>query len=671
MKILLWKISDTYEEEKNTIFPVKYFITFDDLTPYSHLIPDIDLKFYRIFGCKDDIYTYIVLDIYQIKPDLPNKNYIFPLLKQIYEIDIRKSKKKILNIQKDVCQNTELFQNQIYDNLYLHQIHNINWMEEIEKQSFFQILQKNWLLVTSNVAVNVQTFEMKYKKDVVENVTIPGGCLMDDYGMGKSRCMIKLCEKRKSVETIHPFHLNATLIICSHDLCLTWKDEILICNPQAIVKILATPSDQGDFTNVDYVVMSYKYFTDFHKTGYNEYWINKDLSTSMILMKKHCLAINKSTFQVTNFKWKRVIMDDIHEIFRLKQNDYFLNTIHQIEAEFKWAITGQQIFHSEALLNILKFITSNNDLSNLIRDSEYQFRLGKHFRKTEKGLQQYPIHEEIVTFNSREQNGYLKQRTKYDRQEYCLFPSMKLYSVDDIKKIFQHNEEMLKQKLVYETNETILQNLQQEINNSPVKFLHKNLENIQQRFCHICFTTIAPGNLSISRCGHHGCFECMIKSQEINKKCPFCRTWLSINDVYPIDDNLNDQYYGPKIRKLIADLEIKFLKTIVYVESHHITQLSSILEKEKIKFKVLKGSMRYKYNLVKQFDNFEEENFVLIITDPLVNYGIKNSTRIIILENWYNDTENKLKSFLNHLGHQNGFSTITQYLVNDTFETGV
>ncbi len=646
MRVLLWKISETNEEEKNIIFNLRNYNTFDLITDndneqFGHLIPNIDLSFYKLYICTDNRYTYIVLDIYQIIPDIPNKDYIYPLLRKVYLMEQENSKRKILQIQNGICQNVNMFQEQKCGDLYFHQFCNVNWMVDVEKTKKFEILKENYLMITNNIAINIETFEFKYKEDVVEYIKIPGGCLMDDYGMGKTRCVVKLVEKMQTVESINPFHLNSTLIICPHDVCLIWRDEILECNPRARIKIISTPTENQEFINYDYVIMSFKYFNETHKVGYQEYMFeNNDLYKTINIMRNHCHSINKMSFQITNFRWKRLILDDIHEIFRLKQNDYFLNGLHQIDAEFKWAITGQQIFHSEAIINILKYIMSTNNISNFIRNAEYQYQLSKNFRKTV--FQKRPISEKILDFNVVEKNGYLKQRTRFDKQNYTLFPFIQTFQLSQILDILKNEE-----------------------NNC--KFIESNLSNIQERFCYICFMKIQNNNLSVSKCGHHGCFECMIKSQEVNRKCPFCRTNLYINDLYLVDDGLEKNYYGPKIKTLIDDLKLN-LKTIVYLEAYHINKLSIILDQTNIPYKILKGSMRYKYNIVKQFEK-EDTNFVLIMTDPLVNYGIKNIDRLIILENWFKDIENKLLGIVNHLGTNNPFVSVTQYLVNDTLET--
>lgn len=639
MKILLWKFSQNHREEKNTLFTKKYCQPVYDLTSfnYSDYIPDIDLNFYKIYIYEDTNYRYIVLDIYQVSYNMPNKSYIYPLIKLVYENQLKKSNDLILKEQKYIYENIEYFENKKHNDLYIHQIYNISWMKDIERLRPIETIKKNYIMITENIGINILTFEMKYKKDIIEYINIPGGCLLDDYGMGKTKCMIKLCEETKSNESIDPFDLNATLIICHHDLCLKWQDEILECNPDANIKILATPNDYGSFENMDYVILSYKFFNDYHKKNYQDYNYSNNYFDSIKFMKDHVRNTNKEIYQVTNYKWRRLIIDDIHEIFRLKQNDYFLNSIHKIDAKIKWGMTGNEIFHTDATLNILKYIMGTNDIFDIIRNPLIMSQIKQHFRKTL--FKKTNISFKYLDFNPIEQNCYLKQRTHLDKQEYCLFPKINNYPINTICNIIK------------------------DTNNDSYAFLQQNLETIENRNCDICFTDIKLGDLSITKCGHHGCYECLIKSQEITRKCPFCRNRLYINDIYLVNDGIHDPFYGPKIKQLLFDLKLN-IKTIVYLENYHINKLSTILDNNNINYKILKGSMRYKYNLIKQF---EKENFVLIISDQLVNYGIKGIERVIILENWFKDTENKLKRIAKHVGYF-GFTYIVQYLINNTFE---
>ena len=673
MKILLWRLSENSSEEKNIIFPLQYFTTLDDIdNDYSGYIPDIDMSFYNVFFCKDENYTFLVLDIYQVVADMPNKNIIFPILKQVYQNQMSNANRHVTRHQTNTIANSHIFEDKQYNDLFAHQVHNISWMTGIEMSPQFQYIPHPYMKITNNVVIDIENFRLRYINEINQYIKIPGGCILDDYGLGKTKCMIELCERQRTKESIHPFDLNATLIICLHDLCLKWCEEILDVNPSAKIKILATPQDYGDFTDADYVILSFKYFNEFHKNSFQEY------NGSVNQMKVHVRSICKPSYQVTNFKWKRLILDDIHEVFRLKQNDYFLNRFHQIDAEFKWAITGQQIFHSDAFLNILKFIMSTNDIGHYIKDTEFLYHVKNNFRKTTR-RNNLQITEHILQFNLVEQNGYLKQSSRYDQQEYCLFPEIITHTVQQVFNIFKEKDRVIKQQKIeikrqiensnsmdtdqYRQMSTEYHHLS--LKEKDFTFLENNLPIIEQRECGICYSHIDIGNMSILKCGHHGCYECLIKTYHVTRSCPFCRKPMFPEDIFLIEEGKSISKHGPKIKQLLNDLVLP-LKTVIYLDHHHVPKLVEIFENNNINYKTLKGTMKSKYNTIKQF---EKENFILILTNPLVNYGIKNIERILILENWYKDVEHKLKGIGNHLGH-NKLVSIKQYLIDDTFETG-
>lgn len=638
MKIILWRFSENTEEQMNILCKNSYFLEYEDVN-YTQYYPDIDLEFYRIFTCFDNDYTYLILDIYQVVPDMPNKNYIFPLIRQVYLNEKRMGTKKMSNMQKKISENTTTFKDKKFQDLYLHQIENIAWMTQLEKGDSFDLLKNNHMMITENVAINLSTFELVWKEDACEKIKIPGGCLLDDYGMGKTKSMIHLCEQNKDKDMIHVYDRGTTLIICEHDLCLKWVEEILECNPCARIKLLATPVNFTSFDlDLDYVVMSFKFYNDYHRKTYQQFNFNNNHIDSIKFMKKHARTNHLECNQITNFRWKRLIIDDIHEIFRLKQNDYFLNCIHQIEARYRWGIAGQQIFHTDMLTNVMKFIMGTNDIEHYIYQDIFINKLYYHFKKTIFN-NQYLFHK-ILLFNKVEANGYLKQRNSHDKQHFCLFPEMKVHSINEI-----------------------IQNIK---SNNEESFLERNLNTITKRECGICYEPIEMGNLGITKCGHHSCYECLIKTHESTNKCPYCRRILYINDIYLVDDKIRT-YLGPKIKQLISDLQ-ENIKTIVYLENHHIDKLCLILNDHNIRYQILKGSMRHKHNLVRSFEN-DNNHFVLILSDPLLNYGIKNIKRIIILENWFTDIENKLKSIGQHVGNM-GTQQVLQYVIKDTFEDG-
>jgi len=673
MKILLWKIQNYIQQEYNVLYnSFDYAAIEENIDDYMEYIPPIDLSFYKIKIYNINNIKYIILDIDKITSDMPNKNIIFQILKNVYSNILLKNTKNIGYLQKHVLKYPDIFQNIKINGLYSHQIVNISWMENVETQQLFEHIPYPYLMIGENIGINMKTYEMKYKKDFVKYISIPGGCLLDDYGLGKSRTIIELCEKRKCNESLNPYHLNSNLIITSHDTCLTWMDEILLVNPKATIKILATKQDYGDFTNYDYVILSYKYFNDFHKKGYEDYYYDNDFFNAVSFMKYDVRNHYKKNYQITNYKWKRVILDDIHEIFRLKQNDYFLNSIHQIEADFKWALSGHEIKNIDTFLNILKFIMSTNNIDEYLFDPNFKDSLSNIFKKTIR-KETPKIIKCKLNFNTLEYSKYLQQNTIIEKQLYCLFPKIDTITFEKIRDIYYKQlMDITYQLQLIKENEHDTNNKYLENKNKDLKFILSNINKLKlasNKECQICYNNILDNNLGILKCGHYGCYECLLKNNNINHKCPFCRKEITSDEIYLIQSSSVKKSYGPKIDKLLVELKTPFnIKTVVYIEYCFLNKFEKILTQENLQFKILKGSAKTKYNIIKEFENNKNRD-ILILTNqhPLVNYGIKNLNRIFILENIYQDINYKLQGIANHIGI-NHYIPIKHYYMANTYE---
>ena len=60
--------------------------------------------------------------------------------------------------------------------------------------------------------------------------------------------------------------------------------------------------------------------------------------------------------------------------------------------------------------------------------------------------------------------------------------------------------------------------------------------------CVICYETIGKTNCCVTPCGHHFCFQCLMKSMERNSGCPMCREPLKNQDDETDDDENEYEY---------------------------------------------------------------------------------------------------------------------------------
>lgn len=83
--------------------------------------------------------------------------------------------------------------------------------------------------------------------------------------------------------------------------------------------------------------------------------------------------------------------------------------------------------------------------------------------------------------------------------------------------------------------------------------------------CAICLNNISSErNFAITHCRHKFCFNCIIKSAQINNLCPLCRSLL-----FRLEENNNEISYIRKIIELVKRIALYgFTRTeILYIFS--------------------------------------------------------------------------------------------------------
>ena len=63
---------------------------------------------------------------------------------------------------------------------------------------------------------------------------------------------------------------------------------------------------------------------------------------------------------------------------------------------------------------------------------------------------------------------------------------------------------------------------------------------VAENECNICFETMDDKNISIGKCGHSFCLDCMLKSLSLKTTCPTCRETLIENKLSISENNEDD-----------------------------------------------------------------------------------------------------------------------------------
>jgi len=234
--------------------------------------------------------------------------------------------------------------------LFNYQKDNINWMLDLEKNllSFPLSGDKKYYFPDGRIFnYNKRIFENEKELD---NITIRGGILMDDVGIGKTLQMITLCLETPDIKT---------LILVPDHLLEHWKTQISIhCK-----------------INMEWVnICSFSDFTN-HLTA------------------------------------DRIIIDEIHEVYK---NNNFLNELIRYNCLYKWGITATPFTITNGLFNLLRYLTCQEwSYSSMVRMKNYKHIFRRIFRKKllknisdEVNLPELNIMNELIEFNQRDKIVY-------------------------------------------------------------------------------------------------------------------------------------------------------------------------------------------------------------------------------------------------------------------------
>ena len=276
--------------------------------------------------------------------------------------------------------------------LFAFQNNSVNWMSELESKIVDEKVDLTYNLPSGFSG----SFNVK------------GGILAHQMGLGKTIIISKLIEEKIVVDKdmIHvPYYIesyiedqaeglwyetNATLIICPSHLVSQWYDEILstISIDIDIVKI-CTMNDckkhtYKDIINADVVITAHNFMLNkkhiknkrlndknSNDTIYNigmkaifgyvsfEYEENRGSSC-------YDKYINDYSPVLFSFKWKRVIIDEAHEVLsvpNMKKCFKFQNVLPCIKSDYNWYVSGTPFPHNHySAYGMCYFLQGSNSI---------------------------------------------------------------------------------------------------------------------------------------------------------------------------------------------------------------------------------------------------------------------------------------------------------------------
>ena len=337
------------------------------------------------------------------------------------------------------------------------------------------------------------------------------------------------------------------------------------------------------------------------------------------------------------FYFHRLILDEGHEIFGeiLGNNSlskYMANWLSSIDSDNYWFVSGSPFVNMTGVENAFKYINlvltdtidkfkimyrqqeSYTDTTNIIFPGKDEIIRKKYvineilknicIRHKKTDIQDldilgYEEQVEWINFTELERNIYTSKVGKIDTTgllKLCCHPLV----LESSKKLFGDIEldlEVMEKKLIeHHKNNIIVYNaklIKLDQTNQSYHMLKKNFENIisesnfllnileklndvevgdeETQVCAICFE---EKSLSLTKCGHIYCKECITEWMTKRNNCPTCKKDLTMNDIFLIKKEINKDKKEDNINPLINKYGSKLGKVILMIKSL-LTQESS------------------------------------------------------------------------------------------------
>lgn len=310
--------------------------------------------------------------------------------------------------------------------LFDYQKKTIQWMLNVENRDNKLYYGNNY---NSEIHIGSFTFDIisgtLIPFDKRNHMTFNGGALIDEVGLGKTIQALVLCllnpspvdelsyvkyidDKNKILQS------RASLIICPNHLCQQWDREIskmLITDNLRVVKILTkTHFNQytyQDLLDADFVILSYnfignyefakKYTSEFttSKSYHKSYsWNDQTVEKVFTRMRNETASSPSSLFKTEALfpliYWRRVIIDEYHEVITLSKYVYVKNILPHIMTKYKWIITGTPFDkHDRCFNSMIDFVTNGKNSKTCIRVPELRNYIKNNFfrRNTKKSIE--------------------------------------------------------------------------------------------------------------------------------------------------------------------------------------------------------------------------------------------------------------------------------------------
>jgi len=529
-----------------------------------------------------------------------------------------------------------------------YQKDNINWMLELEKKPIREYISADKLLFFPDGRIynnNDSTFISNSQRELV---TLRGGIILDNVGIGKTFQLLCLAMSNTSINTliVVPDHLEAH-----------WNSQFVkhfnICVPNFITIVKFSKFSNCKLNEYSRIIVD-----EIH-----ELYSNQSYRTILELMFntgcKYKWGISATPFPVPN---------SIYCLLRfLTEKDIYYQNMDRFNYFYP---TYYKIFRKNTLENIVKEIklpniTENNlilefnDHERILYDAEVQAKqyCNEYFLRKCCCDVMINFKNKLNTISLTDFNNLVLSNFKYkydtELEKYNKFVEFYNNCVELLEKIDdEHNQELTKEEreeIKEIKKKTSRKELIDNINHYDFKIKEQteivvnkkqsyeylfNKINDTNKVCPICMEGITDGDkYDVPECGHICCTDCMLYWLTSNTSCTVCKRNINKDKIYTIT-NLNQikLKYSTKIDKLFDILHSTLNptdKVIIY------TQFDNMIEKL-VQTLNLEGIGSIQFEDPSQIDKFRnnQNKRVLILSSVKNASGIDLSfvSNIVIFE---------------------------------------
>lgn len=218
--------------------------------------------------------------------------------------------------------------------------------------------------------------------------------------------------------------------------------------------------------------------------------------------------------------------------------------------------------------------------------------------------------------------------------------------------------------------------------------------------CPICLDDIDEDNITITKCGHKFCWDCIYQTHNVQSssynngliKCPSCNTLMTNKEIYLLHEKNNNEIIGD-LDKIINDVKstkigniIYFLKTslekndkvILFSQWDELLhKIGDILTNNNINIVYCNGSVYQRKRAIKSFCNNDDINVILLSSrNAASGINLTVANKIILLEPIYGskeyryDIESQAIGRADRIGQKNAIK-VYRFIIKDTIEQDI